>query len=149
MSPELLRCPPTDEDPIWGLRDRLELLSNFLEFIGIITFLLGVCNEFIAPAKAKKPKKKANLSPDEVKTIELLDKLNETVRDSIKVLSEIFENLPEYTYTSTLEEEFSRLSLEKYQNPVEQKLKNGRQDMITDIENILKTKEKYLKSLIH
>jgi hypothetical protein len=108
-----------------------------------------VCNELIAPANTKKSKKKMSQSPDDIKTTELLNELNETVQNSITILEEVFENLPQYEYESTLEEEFSKLSIDKYQSPVEQKLNSGRQEMITDIQSILKKKSKYLKSLIH
>ncbi|XP_063833305.1 phagocyte signaling-impaired protein [Ostrinia nubilalis] len=146
--PATLAPPPEAADQTWGLRDRLEALSNYLEFIGIATFLLGVCNECMAPANTKKSKKKTNKSPDEIKTAQLLNKLNEAVQESITFLEESFEKLPEYNYQSTLEEQFSKLNISKYQSPVENKLKNGRQDMINDVRNILKKKSKYLKSLI-
>lgn len=127
------------------------MLLLIFQFIGIVTFLLGVCNELVAPTNTKKPKKKTNQSPDEMKTVELLNKLNETVQDSITFLEEVFENLPRYNFSSSpsLEELFSKLNIDdKYQSPVEQKLKNGRQDMVNDVRNILKKKSKYLKSLI-
>ncbi|XP_059048216.1 phagocyte signaling-impaired protein [Achroia grisella] len=128
-------------------RDRLEHLSNYLEFIGIITFLLGVCNELTTPLNTKKSKKKTNQSPDEVKTTQLLNALNETVQDSITILEDIFENWPQYEFQTTLQEEFSIVNLEKYQSPIE-KLKQGRLDIIADVMNILSKKTKYLKSLI-
>ncbi|KAL0818460.1 hypothetical protein ABMA28_008920 [Loxostege sticticalis] len=146
--PQCLAEPEGAPDAAWGLRDRLEALSNYLEFIGIVTFLLGVCNELVAPTNTKKSKKKTSQSPDEIRTSELLNKLNEAVQNSIAFLEETFEKLPQYDYQSTLEEQFAKLNIDKYQNPVEPKLKNGRQDMINDVMNILKKKSKYLKSLI-
>lgn len=134
-------------DPVWSMRDRLESLSNYLEFIGIITFLLGVCNELFSPASAKKSKKKTNHSPDEIKTSELLNKLNNTVQTSIAFLENILDEWPKYE--ANIEEILAKLSLDdKYQSPVENKLKTGRDDMLNDVRNILKRKSKYLKSLL-
>ncbi|XP_026740419.1 phagocyte signaling-impaired protein [Trichoplusia ni] len=136
-------------DPVWCMRDRLETLSNYLEFVGIITFLLGVCNELFAPTNTKKSKKKTNQSPDELKTSELLNKLNETVQDSISFLENILDGWPQYELPNDLEQTLANLSIDnKYQSPVESKLKNGRDDMINDVRNILKRKSKYLKSLL-
>lgn len=121
------------------------------QFIGIITFLLGVCNELFSPASTKKSKKKIQHSPDELKTSELLNKLNETVQNSISFLENILDEWPQYEFKADIEETLATLSLEqeeKYQSPVENKLKNGRQDMLTDVGNILKRKSKYLKSLV-
>lgn len=121
-----------------------------LQFIGIITYLLGVCNELVAPTNAKKSKKKINHSPDELKTHKLLNKLNEAVQNSICFLEQIFDNWPQYEkFDSTLEAEFCKLNLNnKYNSPVAQKLKNGQQDMVNDVKNILKRKSKYLQSLV-
>ncbi|RVE47920.1 hypothetical protein evm_007434 [Chilo suppressalis] len=148
-APELLRPHLATDD--WLLRDTLETLANYLEFIGIINCLLGVCNELVAPASTKKSKKKANQSPDEIKTTEHLNKLNETVQSSITFLEEAFEKLPLHRYESNLEKEFSKLTIDKQFGvcPVETKLQNGRQDMITEIQNLLKRKSQCLKSLIH
>ncbi|KAM3964040.1 LOW QUALITY PROTEIN: phagocyte signaling impaired [Aphomia sociella] len=134
-------------DPAWRMREALEALADFLEFIGIITFLLGICNELVAPANTKKSKKKTNRSPDELKTSELLNTLNETVQESIAYLEDVFEKWPEYEFRTDLDVESSKINLDKYQRPV-QNLKNGRADMIADVRNILKKKSKYLKSLI-
>ncbi|XP_053616988.1 phagocyte signaling-impaired protein [Plodia interpunctella] len=136
-------------DPGWIMREVLENVANYLEFIGIITFLLGVCNELVAPANTKKSKKKTNQSPDEVKTTDDLNKLNETVQESIAFLESIFDKWPHYETKSTLDEELKKLNLNKDKlDPVEQKLKQGRRDMIEDVKKILKNKSKYLKSLI-
>lgn len=130
----------------------LELNKTFLlfQFIGIITYLLGVCNELVAPTNTKKSKKKINHSPDELKTHKLLNKLNESVQNSIIFLEQIFNNWPQYEkFESTLEEEFCKLNLNnKYNSPVAQKLKNGQHDMVNDVKNILKKKSKYLQSLV-
>lgn len=135
-------------DSGWCMRDCLENLSNYLEFIGIITFLLGVCNELTAPANIKKSKKKINQSPDELKTSELLNKLNDAVQSTIVSLEEILEAWPNYDY-GDLSQILSQLTVdEKYQCPVKNKLKNGREDMLNDVRNILKRKSKYLKTLI-
>ncbi|CAH0713545.1 unnamed protein product, partial [Brenthis ino] len=133
---------------VWALRETFEALSNYLEFIGVITFLLGVCNEVTAPANTKKSKKKTNQSPDQILTSELLSKINDDVQDIIVFLEDIFDNWPSYNYGFTLEDELMKLDItEKYQCPVEQKLKNGLQEVLTDIKNILKKKAKYLKTL--
>ncbi|XP_075983663.1 phagocyte signaling impaired [Anticarsia gemmatalis] len=135
-------------DPGWTVRDCLEHLSNYLEFIGIITFLLGVCNELTAPTNTKKSKKKTSQSPDELKTSELLNKLNETVQNSIITLENVLDNWPKYDF-DTLEQTLAKLTVdEKYQSPVENKLKNGREEMLNDVRNILKRKSKYLKTLL-
>lgn len=126
----------------------LNKMFNF-QFIGIITFLLGVCNELFSPASTKKSKKKTNHSPDELKTSELLNKLNQAVQNSITFLENILDEWPKYEFANNLDEILSNLTLdEKYQSPVENKLKNGRNDMLTDVGNILKRKSKYLKSLL-
>ncbi|XP_060806702.1 phagocyte signaling-impaired protein [Amyelois transitella] len=139
----------TAEDPAWIMREVLENISNYLEFIGIITFLLGVCNELVAPTNAKKSKKKTNQSPDELKTVENLNKLNGAVQNTIAYLENVFDNWPQYECKTTLEEELEKLKLNnKATTSVEQKLKNGRRDMIDDVKKILKNKTKYLKSLI-
>ncbi|KAJ8712829.1 hypothetical protein PYW08_008133 [Mythimna loreyi] len=136
-------------DPVWSMRDCLESLSNYLEFIGIITFLLGVCNELFSPANTKKSKKKTSHSPDELKTSELLNELNQTVQNSIGFLENILDEWPKYEFANNLDENFAKLTLDdKYQSPVESKLKNGRDDMLTDVRNILKRKSKYLKTLL-
>ncbi|KAI8441951.1 hypothetical protein MSG28_005623 [Choristoneura fumiferana] len=116
-------------------------------FIGIITFLLGVCNELSTPTNTKKSKRKTNQSPDELKTAELLSQLNTTVQDSITELERIIEEWPKYSFTTTLEDELKKLSLDNYQSPVETKLINGLSDVLNDLSNILKKKTKYLKSL--
>ncbi|CAH0696666.1 unnamed protein product [Spodoptera exigua] len=135
-------------DPVWSMRDRLECLSNYLEFIGIITFLLGVCNELFSPASAKKSKKKTSHSPDEIKTSELLNELNNAVQTSITFLEHILDEWPKYE-VSNMDEILAKLTLDdKYQSPVENKLKTGRDDMLNDVRNILKRKSKYLKSLL-
>lgn len=119
-----------------------------LQFIGVITFLLGVCNEVTAPANTKKSKKKTSQSPDQILTSELLSKINDDVQDIIAFLEDIFDNWPSYNYGFTLEDELMKLDItEKYQCPVEQKLKNGLQEVLTDIKSILKKKAKYLKTL--
>ncbi|KAJ2940291.1 hypothetical protein O0L34_g11865 [Tuta absoluta] len=137
---------------LWGLRERLEHLANYLEFIGVATFLLGVCGEFVTPASTRKSKKKTNHSPDELRTNELLNKLNETLQASIETVDSLFEKLPKYEITnisSTLDEDFAKLSLQSsYISPVEQNLRNGQTQMLNDVKNILKKKSKYLKSLI-
>ncbi|XP_047032978.1 phagocyte signaling-impaired protein [Helicoverpa zea] len=136
-------------DAVWNMRERLESLSNYLEFVGIITFLLGVCNELFSPANTKKSKKKTSQSPDELKTSELLNKLNAAVQNSITFIENILDEWPKYNFPNELHETFSKLILdEKYQSPVENKLKNGRDDMLNDVRNILKRKSKYLKSLL-
>lgn len=123
------------------------LLFSPPQFIGIITFLLGVCNELSTPANTKKSKRKTNQSPDELKTAELLGQLNTTVQDSITELERIIEEWPKYSFTTTLEDELKKLSLDNYQSPVESKLNNGLSDVLNDLSNILKKKTKYLKSL--
>ncbi|KAJ8711174.1 hypothetical protein PYW07_008416 [Mythimna separata] len=136
-------------DPVWHMRDCLESLSNYLEFIGIITFLLGVCNELFSPANTKKSKKKTNHSPDELKTSALLNELNQTVQNSIGFLENILDEWPKYEFANNLDDNFAKLTLDdKYQSPVESKLKSGRDDMLTDVGNILKRKSKYLKTLL-
>ncbi|XP_038215805.1 phagocyte signaling-impaired protein [Zerene cesonia] len=133
---------------LWRNRDALEFYSNYLEFIGVITFLLGVCNEFVAPANAKKSKKKTSQSPEQIKTIEMLNQLNDQVQQTIAQLEDIFENWPKFEYDTSLEDEFAKLNItNKYQSPVEQKLKSGMDDVLADVKNILKKKAKYLKSL--
>ena len=110
--------------------------------------MLGVCNELAAPANAKKSKKKANQSPDQILTSEMLSKLNDDVQDTIAFLEDIFENWPSYDHQFTLEDELMKLDItQKYQCPVEQKLRNGLQEVLADVKNILKKKSKYLKSL--
>ncbi|XP_045770596.1 phagocyte signaling-impaired protein [Maniola jurtina] len=132
----------------WGLRESLETFSNYLEFIGVITFLLGVCNELSAPTNAKKSKKKTNQSPDQILTTEMLSKLNDDVQETISFLEDIFDKWPSYDYGLNIEDEFSKLGIsEKYQCPVEQKLKNGLHETLPDVKNILKKKSKYLKTL--
>lgn len=107
-----------------------------------------MCNELMAPANTKKSKKKANQSPDQIKTLETLSSLNDTVQDTIALLEDIFEKWPTYDYKSTLQDELAKLNIDnKYQCPVEQKLCSGLQDMLADVKNILKKKSKYLKSL--
>lgn len=109
--------------------------------------MLGVCNELFSPASAKKSKKKTNHSPDEIKTSELLNKLNNTVQTSIAFLENILDEWPKYEVS--IDEILAKLSLDdKYQSPVENKLKTGRDDMLNDVRNILKRKSKYLKSLL-
>lgn len=113
--------------------------------------MLGVCNELFSPASTKKSKKKTNHSPDELKTSELLNKLNETVQNSISFLESILDEWPKYESASDLEQCLTKLNIdevEKYQSPVENKLKNGREQMLADVGNILKRKSKYLKSLL-
>lgn len=111
--------------------------------------MLGVCNELTAPANTKKSKKKANQSPDQILTAELLSQLNDDVQDIIAHLEEVFDKWPTYDYsTAAIEDELAKLDInDKYQCPVEQKLKNGLQDILTDVKNILKKKSKYLKTL--
>lgn len=119
------------------------------QFIGIITFLLGACNELVTSSHTKKSKKKTNQSPDELQTSKLLNNLNETVQNSITFLEDLFEAWPKSDFAGTLEQELAKLSIEdKYQCPVEQKLKNGLQEMVNDVRNILKKKSKYLKTLV-
>ncbi|CAH2093565.1 unnamed protein product [Euphydryas editha] len=144
-----LRALPEPPLNPWQLRDSLEAYSNYLEFIGVITFLLGVCNELSAPANTKKSKKKANQSPDQILTAELLSQLNDDVQDIIAHLENVFDKWPIYDYgTTSIEDELAKLDFnDKYQCPVEQKLKNGLQDVLTDVKNILKKKSKYLKTL--
>ncbi|CAF4802929.1 unnamed protein product [Pieris macdunnoughi] len=132
---------------LWQNRDALEFFSNYLEFIGVITYLLGVCNEHLAPAHAKRNKKKASQSPEQIQIIEILSKLNDDVQETIAILEDIFENWPKFDYQSSLEAELEKLTISKYQTPVEQKLKNGLDDVLADVKNILKNKAKYLKSL--
>ncbi|XP_041972025.1 phagocyte signaling-impaired protein [Aricia agestis] len=131
----------------WTLRDAFEMFANYLEFIGIITFLLGVCNELITPANTKKSKKKTNQSPDQIETTELLNKLNDEVQETITFVEEIFEDWPVYEYKSTLQEELEKLGLTDYQCTVGERLKSGVQEILEDVKNILKKKAKYLKSL--
>ncbi|XP_063540897.1 phagocyte signaling-impaired protein [Cydia strobilella] len=131
----------------WGMREAIEHLSVYLEFIGIITFLLGVCNELSTPTNTKKSKKKTSQSPDELRTSELLSDLNQSVQDSVSDIEQIIEDWPKYTFNSTLEQELNKLSLDKYQCPVQNKLNSGLKDVLSDLGNILKKKEKYLKSL--
>lgn len=123
--------------------------NDFLfQFIGIITFLLGVCNEITTPTNTRRSKKKVSKSPDEIKSMELLSKLNNTVQNNIDSLEAVFDNLPLYS-SVVLENEFSKLDVsEKFVNPVEGKLNQGRLDMIADVKNVLRNKAKYLKSLI-
>ncbi|KAG6464059.1 hypothetical protein O3G_MSEX014253 [Manduca sexta] len=136
-------------DAGWTMRDKLEALSNYFEFTGIITFILGVCNELITPPNTKKSKKKISQSPDEIKTLELLNKLNETVQSTITFIENLLDDWPNYEYSSTIEDVFAKLNLEdKYYNPVENRLKGGREDVLNDLRNILKKKSKYLKSLV-
>lgn len=127
----------------------IEIILLLIQFIGVITFLLGVCNELTAPANTKKSKKKANQSPDQILTAELLSQINDDVQDIIAHLEEVFDKWPTYDYnTAAIEDEFAKLDInEKYQCPVEEKLKNGLQDILTDVKNILKKKSKYLKTL--
>ncbi|CAK1541799.1 unnamed protein product [Leptosia nina] len=133
---------------LWGNRDAFEFFSNYLEFIGVITFLLGVCNEYLAPAHAKKSKKKTTHSPEQIKTTETLNKLNDDVQTTITILEEIFEKWPTFSYEASLEEELAKLTLtNKYHSPVVQKLKSGFEEVLTDVKNNLKKKAKYLKSL--
>ncbi|CAH2229462.1 jg20847 [Pararge aegeria aegeria] len=142
---QLDKVPSTNA---WGLRESLETFSNYLEFIGVITFLLGVCNELTAPTNTKKSKKKTNQSPDQILTMELLSKLNDDVQDTISFLEDIFEKWPTYNYALNIEDELAKLEISsKYQCPVEQKLKNGLHEMLADVKNILKKKSKYLKTL--
>ncbi|KAH9631356.1 hypothetical protein HF086_012144 [Spodoptera exigua] len=123
-------------------------LADSRPFIGIITFLLGVCNELFSPASAKKSKKKTSHSPDEIKTSELLNELNNAVQTSITFLEHILDEWPKYE-VSNMDEILAKLTLDdKYQSPVENKLKTGRDDMLNDVRNILKRKSKYLKSLL-
>ncbi|XP_064074356.1 phagocyte signaling-impaired protein [Vanessa tameamea] len=148
-SSRALPAPPAPPAAPWPLRDTLEAYANYLEFIGVVTFLLGVCNELTAPANTKKTKKKANQSPDQILTSELLSQLNDDVQDVIAYLEDVFEKWPTYDYSvSKLEDEMAKLDInDKYQCPVEQKLKNGLDEVLTDVKNILKKKSKYLKSL--
>ncbi|XP_061722814.1 phagocyte signaling-impaired protein [Cydia pomonella] len=143
-SPKLKTVVPREG---WGMREAMEHLSVYLEFIGIITFLLGVCNELSTPTNTKKSKKKTNQSPDELRTSELLSDLNQSVQDSISDIEQIIEDWPKYTFNSTLEQELNKLSLDKYQCPVQNKLNSGLKDVLSDLGNILKKKVKYLKSL--
>lgn len=114
----------------------------------MITFLLGVCNELTTPTNTKKSKKKTNQSPDQIVTTELLSKLNDDVQDTINFLEDIFDKWPTYDHGLSIEQELAKLDLsEKYQCPVEQKLRNGLQETFTDVKNILKKKSKYLKTL--
>lgn len=118
------------------------------QFIGIITFLLGVCNEITTPTNQKKSKRKVTKSPDELEAVEMLAKLNAIVQDNITSLECVFDNLPTYASVN-LENELSKLEInDKFVNPVQAKLNQGRLDMIADVKNILKSKTKYLKSLI-
>lgn len=101
----------------------------------------------VAPANTKKSKKKTNQSPDELKTSELLNNLNETVQSSISYLEGVLDDWPKYEF-GDLDQKLSKLTIDqKYQSPVESKLKTSREDMINDVTNILKRKSKYLKTL--
>lgn len=78
----------------------------------------------------------------------MLSKLNDDVQDTIAFLEDTFDKWPSYNYGFTLEDELIKLDItDKYQCPVEQKLKNGLQEVLTDVKNILKKKSKYLKTL--
>ncbi|OWR55035.1 putative Phagocyte signaling-impaired protein [Danaus plexippus plexippus] len=133
---------------LWAQRDTLEFFSNYLEFVGVITFLLGVCNEVTAQNNKKKSKRKTNQSPDQILTNQMLSVLNDDVQDIVSFLEEIFDNWPSFDYNNSLEEQMTKLDInDKYQCPVKQKLKDGIQEIVADVKTMLKKKSKYLKSL--
>lgn len=119
-----------------------------------MTYLLGVCHEYVTPSTAnantKKSKKKANQSPEEIKTLESLTKLNETLQNCIITLENTLEQIPSYDNLTklSLEGELSKLNIRHFACPVRSKLKHGREEIVNDVKNVLKKKIKYLKSLI-
>lgn len=117
------------------------------QFLGVISYLLGLCNEVVIPANTKKSKKKTSQSPDQLELSEHLNKINDAVQDIIVFLEDVFDKWTEYDYTSTLQEELEKLDIKDYTCSVPQKLKNGLQEVLTDVKNILKKKSKYLKTL--
>ncbi|KOB67763.1 Phagocyte signaling-impaired protein [Operophtera brumata] len=132
---------------IWDMRERLEDLANYLE--ALVPTVNGIWDmrERLEDL-ANYLEKKVSKSPDEMKSMEMLTKLNSTVQHNIASLEAVFENLPQYT-SEVVENEFSKLDIsEKFVNPVEGKLNQGRLDMIADVKNVLRNKAKYLKSLI-
>lgn len=137
------------EDNGWSMRDRLESLSNYLQSIGVLTYLLGVCYEMITPTNTKKSKKKANRSVDQMQTIKLIDNINVTLQQAIASLEELMDLWPDYDFSVDLEEELTRMNINPTApSPVENKLKLGLDKIIEDIQNILKRKTAYLKGLI-
>lgn len=139
----------TDNDILWVMREVLEEVSNYLEYLGIAIFILGVCHEMTLGQvdKHKKNKKKSTSKPqEEVKACELLNRLNQTLQDTLLFVISIFQQLPTFSTNLTLEQQFSTLNLvEDYTCCVEGKLRSGYCDMANDIIKILTKKLKYLK----
>lgn len=124
-------------------------VPNLFQFLGVITYILGVCNELVAPA-SRKAKKRASQSPDELKTSEALTQLNLAVQETITALEDAFLAWPTYNVESTLEDAMRALSLDRqnYVCPVESRLNSTRNELISDVTSTLKKKVKYLKSLV-
>lgn len=119
------------------------------QYLGVATYLLGVCNELTAPAKGKKSKKKAaNQSPEEKETTQLLNTLNFSLQSNLTNMEKFLDKLPAFASKCSLEDKFTKLSLKDYACPVESKIKNGFNDISNDVRNVLTKKVKYLASLI-
>ncbi|CAG5046880.1 unnamed protein product [Parnassius apollo] len=132
----------------WQLRDSLEHLANFLEFVGVVTYMMGVCHELVTPAISKKSKKKPNQSQDELETSHLLNQLNQEIIDLLVFMSEHLDSWPKFEYETNIEEQLSKLNIsENYQCPVTSRLKKGYQETIRYSKDTLEAKAKYLRSL--
>ncbi|KAG7303190.1 hypothetical protein JYU34_011653 [Plutella xylostella] len=127
------------DDPGWVMREALEDMGNYCEFIGFISYAIGLCSELLAPASQKK-KKKTGQSPAELLAAAAARALNHATLASLATLDNIFELWPQYVVTSTP-------LIADYKCPVEERLKTGHAEMLTDIRNILKKKAKHLKTL--
>lgn len=107
------------------------------------SILLGVCYYLTKP-KSKKTKKKASDS----RVRELLNKLNDNVRENMDSLVNSLEQWKE-TNECDLADTLSDLSLntDGYKN-VSNNLKNSHIIAVKELKNVLKTKTRYLESLL-
>ncbi|XP_068623793.1 phagocyte signaling-impaired protein [Battus philenor] len=127
---------------LWGARDALDHLAHFLEFVGIATYVMGVCHDLVAPANSKKTKKKPNQSPDQLETSRLLNELNEDMVELLKFAEQHVDAWPRFECEAGAEG-----AEDEQQRAVAGKLRRSYDDALRYAKETLEAKVKYLKSL--
>ncbi|CAH2052835.1 unnamed protein product, partial [Iphiclides podalirius] len=124
-------------------RDSLEHLSNFLEFAGVVTFVVGVCHEAVAAAGSRRARKRASQSPDEAETARLLAALAEELAELFAAAEERLRAWPEPE--PALGARLSALGLRaEYRCPVADKLRRSREDALRHARDSLAAKRRWL-----
>ncbi|VVC97784.1 unnamed protein product [Leptidea sinapis] len=129
---------------LWENRDALEFYANYLECIGVITYLLGMCHT----PDLKKSKKKEKRSPEQIRTIiEALRQLNDELQETITTLIQIFENWPRFGDLAGSRTFTTNCFSGSFNSAVCSKIKQGIVGVMRDTVTILEKKIEYLKSL--